>query len=332
MLANTGTTVNLQTCTLGSSCTVPAAAGTLTGYTGTSGNIVTSTGTLAGIQDSGTALTNLAVKGSPTFTGTVTMPLTTAGLVTTTSGGVISSEASATVGQGGLGTTTAPSSAQIPIAQSASAYAPETVSGDCTMASSGAITCTKTSGVAFGSGATATIANYALLASPTFSGTPAAPTATSGTSTTQIATTAYVQGTTLPAGNLTGTVPNSTIGNNNVRTICYVAGSDNGATLDTTYSQRSYFSNMIGAMIVTNYRCQVDAGSVTATVNKTASGGSTQTAIFSGITCSANPTTSPYWNTGTASVALGLNDSLDLSITAASTSKRLTMCVTGTVN
>lgn len=36
-------------------------------------------------------------------------------------------------------------------------------------------------------------ASYALLASPTFTGTPAAPTATAGTNTTQIATTAYVQ-------------------------------------------------------------------------------------------------------------------------------------------
>lgn len=37
-------------------------------------------------------------------------------------------------------------------------------------------------------------ASYALLASPTFTGTPAAPTAAAGTNTTQLATTAYVQG------------------------------------------------------------------------------------------------------------------------------------------
>jgi hypothetical protein len=37
------------------------------------------------------------------------------------------------------------------------------------------------------------ISNYATLASPTFTGTPAAPTATGGTNTTQIATTAFVQ-------------------------------------------------------------------------------------------------------------------------------------------
>jgi hypothetical protein len=47
-------------------------------------------------------------------------------------------------------------------------------------------------GGTLGTGAYATIANYAPLASPTFTGTPAAPTATAGTNTTQIATTAFV--------------------------------------------------------------------------------------------------------------------------------------------
>jgi len=44
---------------------------------------------------------------SPTFTGTVTTPLTTAGLVTTSSGGVLSSEANATIAQGGTNATSA---------------------------------------------------------------------------------------------------------------------------------------------------------------------------------------------------------------------------------
>ena len=39
---------------------------------------------------------NIAPKASPTFTGTVTMPLTTAGVVTTTAGGVLSSAAGMT--------------------------------------------------------------------------------------------------------------------------------------------------------------------------------------------------------------------------------------------
>jgi hypothetical protein len=49
-------------------------------------------------------------------------------------------------------------------------------------------------GGTLGTGAYATIANYALLASPTFTGTPAAPTAAVDTNTTQIATTAFVVG------------------------------------------------------------------------------------------------------------------------------------------
>lgn len=60
------------------------------------------------------------------------------------------------VAHGGLNTSTAPSAAQIPVAQSASAYAPETVSGDATLASNGALTVTKTSGTAFGPLATQT--------------------------------------------------------------------------------------------------------------------------------------------------------------------------------
>jgi hypothetical protein len=48
-----------------------------------------------------------APTASPTFTGTVTTPLTTAGLVTTSSGGVLSSEANATIAQGGTNATSA---------------------------------------------------------------------------------------------------------------------------------------------------------------------------------------------------------------------------------
>jgi hypothetical protein len=68
-----------------------AAAGT-SSFTGTAGDLATFTGTSAGIQDSGTLLSNLAPKASPTFAGTVTIPLLTSGLVTTTAGGVLGSE------------------------------------------------------------------------------------------------------------------------------------------------------------------------------------------------------------------------------------------------
>ena len=59
-----------------------------------------------------------------------------------------------------------PAAGQIPVGNAGgTAYAPVAMSGDCVLASTGAITCTKTNGSAFGTGAFATIANYAPLAS-----------------------------------------------------------------------------------------------------------------------------------------------------------------------
>lgn len=69
------------------------------------------------------------------------------------------------VTDGGLNTSTAPSSAQIPIAQSGSAYAPETVSGDGSLAANGALTVTKTNGVAFAPSATTDTTNAANISS-----------------------------------------------------------------------------------------------------------------------------------------------------------------------
>jgi hypothetical protein len=121
---------------------------------------------------------------------------------------------------------------------------------------------------------------------------------------------------------------NVPLGNNNVRTICYIAGSDNGGTLDTSYSQKSFFYNMIGAMTITGARCQVDgATSATIQVFKNNLG----TAITASTVCSTAP---PSWTTPTlSSTALAVNESLDLSITAVSgTPHRLTVCLAATVN
>ena len=114
------------------------------------------------------------------------------------------------VGYGGLNTSTTPSAGQILIAQSATAYAPETVSGDCTVTSAGAFTCLKANGTTFGTGAFAVIANYATLASPAFTGTPNAPTQTTGDNTTDLATDAFVNASITAGGFLTTSSASST--------------------------------------------------------------------------------------------------------------------------
>jgi hypothetical protein len=116
----------------------------------------------------------------------------------------------------------------------------------------------------------------------------------------------------------------------NTRTICYVAGADNNTTaLDSTFSQKSFFDNLIGTMTITAARCQVDAGSATLQVFKNNLG----TAITSAATaCTSTPGSAFQTLTLNGTPSLALNDTLDLSITAATTAKRLTVCVAGTVN
>jgi hypothetical protein len=156
--------------------------------------------------------TTVVVAPAGTLTGTVlvstvvTSSLTSVGTIGT---GVWQGTAIG-VGFGGLNTSTAPSSGQILIAQSTTAYAPETVSGDCTLTAAGAVTCTKSNGTAFGTGAFAVITNYALLASPTFTGTPSAPTQTTGDNTTDLATDAFVNASITAGGFLTTSSASST--------------------------------------------------------------------------------------------------------------------------
>ena len=139
----------------------------------------TSTGAITCTKSSGTAfatgafaaIANYAPTASPTFTGTVSgVTATMVGL------GNVTNNAQT---QAAIVPNTAPSSGQDLVGNAGgTAYAPVTMSGDCTRTSTGAITCTKSSGTAFGTGAFATIANYAPTASPTFTGTVTAPTFT----------------------------------------------------------------------------------------------------------------------------------------------------------
>jgi hypothetical protein len=83
-----------------------------------------------------------------------------------------------------------------------------------TLDGKGRVTAAVNQGYATTAGVAAT---YAPLASPTFTGTPAAPTATAGTSTTQIATTAFVATSYLPlaGGTISGSAPGALTINRN---------------------------------------------------------------------------------------------------------------------
>jgi hypothetical protein len=113
------------------------------------------------------------------------------------------------------------------------------------------------------------------------------------------------------------------------RTICYVAGADNNSTaLDTTFSQKSFFANMVGPMtaVATGLRCQTDAGTATIQINK--NGGAAGT-----LSNALNCTTSWGANAGSFNAtSIALNDVLDFSITATSGAKRVTACLSATVN
>lgn len=114
----------------------------------TAGNIVVD-------QGSGSDFASKAVSGDATLASSGALT------VTKTSGTAFTALATAavplSVANGGHGSGTAPSSAQIPIAQSATSYTPQTVGGDATISASGSLTVTKTSGTAFTALATAAV-------------------------------------------------------------------------------------------------------------------------------------------------------------------------------
>ena len=116
-------------------------------------------------------IANYAPLASPAFTGTVS------GITATMVGlGNVTNNAQT---QAAIVPNTAPTAGQDLVGNAGgTAYASVTMSGDCARSSTGAITCTKSNGTALGTGAFATIANYAPLASPTFTGTVSGITAT----------------------------------------------------------------------------------------------------------------------------------------------------------
>ena len=106
--------------------------------------------------------------GAGAGTGTVTQVNSGTGLTggPITGTGTLSLVAPVAVANGGSGTI----STLTGFLRGGNPFTGAEISGDCTTSASYAITCTKTGGVAFGTGATATIANYCALAGCTMSG------------------------------------------------------------------------------------------------------------------------------------------------------------------
>jgi len=175
LLANSSTTVNGQTCSLGGTCTITATAASVTvgttTVTGGPGLLFNSTsgGTLAAVTTANNSV--LVTNGSGVFSMSTTLPsglaATNMALTTPTIGaasGTSLALGGATIGTNALaitGTT---------LFNSAITYG----------------------GVALSNSVTGT-GSMALSASPAFTGVPTVPTATIGNNTTQIASTAFVQ-------------------------------------------------------------------------------------------------------------------------------------------
>ena len=138
---------------------------------------------------SGYGITDAASLASPTFTGTPSGPTATSG-TNTTQLATTAFVQSAVSGSAGIALTDL--SVTTNAANSGGALGYNDATGVFTFTPAdqafSSITATPTTLSGYG------ITDAAPLASPTFTGTPAAPTAASGTSTTQLATTAFVQG------------------------------------------------------------------------------------------------------------------------------------------
>jgi hypothetical protein len=134
----------------------------------------------------------VAPLASPTFTGTVVLPSTTSiGSVSSTEIGYLDGVTSAVQTQ---------IDSKLAISTAASTYAPlvsPTFTGTVVLPSTTSIGGVDATEIVYLDGVTSNVQTQldgkAALASPAFTGTPTAPTAVSGTNTTQVATTAFVQ-------------------------------------------------------------------------------------------------------------------------------------------
>jgi len=98
--------------------------------------------------------------GVPTFRQLTSLDISAIGILSNNISGTSSNITGIlSVANGGLNTSTAPSIGQLLIASSSSVYTPQTLSGDCSISSTGVLICTKTSGVAFAASATTDTTN-----------------------------------------------------------------------------------------------------------------------------------------------------------------------------
>jgi len=178
----TGLTTPLAISEGGTQCGAPVTVATLPGspVQGETCQVTNASSCTAGTAptDAGSGGTKCAL----TWCGTSWLPancavtaavagLTTAGTGLNASGSsnqVVNLITPVAAGNGGLGTATVPSSAQIPVGNgSNTAYAPQTVGGDATISNAGSLTVTKTNGTSFATSATTDTTNASNISSGT---------------------------------------------------------------------------------------------------------------------------------------------------------------------
>lgn len=171
------TTINATTLNgklSGSNITSGTVAGSLLGTFGASGashstGAVPDPGATAGntryLREDGTWSTPAGSGGTATVAQiqSGTIDSTVIGGTTPAAGtfSTLSAKTAMAPSSGGTGSAATPAAGQLLVGNAAgTAYAPQTLSGDCTVSSSGAIVCTKTNGVALGSAATTSASAY----------------------------------------------------------------------------------------------------------------------------------------------------------------------------
>jgi len=234
--------------------------GITNGVTQTAGDSSLKLATTAFVTTADNLKANLA---SPTFTGVPAAPTASAGTNTTQIATTAFVTAAVSAGSGAVwGSITGTLSSQTDLqsaldaklstATAASTYAPlasPTFTGTVTIPAGASIS---------GYATTASLSSYAPLASPALTGTPTAPTATTGTNTTQLATTAFVQQE-VPAASTTaaGKVELATLAE-------IITGTDTARVIPVSQIPVTTASPYLRSLAFINYTSISGSGAVTA--------------------------------------------------------------------